>query len=167
MSSMPWGAAHAHPGGTSPTPVWSPPAAGGFEHSYTPGGGQFLGEVVALGSVAAPVRGLLVVECVRSAGIDGHDVVDDVGHRVEVVGDAVVDLVAADAAGWFASGDDLAVAISDGRTAAGAHSVEMGMTSRSEAMIGMETIGTSLCVQMPSTVGPRSAMYQGNSTPSQ
>ena len=53
---------------------------------------------------------------------DGHDVVDNVCGGVEVVGDVVVDGLVADAAGWFTSGDDLAMPIADGRTAAGAHS---------------------------------------------
>lgn len=51
-----------------------------------------------------------------------------------------------------------------GGVAACAHSA--GMTSTSDAIIGMVTMGTALCVQMSSTSGPRSAIYQGSSTPS-
>lgn len=99
------------------------PGAGGLEHSCTPGGGQFLaGEVVAFGPVAGPVRCRLVVERIGAAFVERHDVVDDVGGGVEVVGDGVVDWLTADVAVGFSACDGFAMPIPDGGVAACAHS---------------------------------------------
>ena len=58
------------------------PGAGGLEHSRTPGGGQFLGEVVAFGPVAGPVRCGDIVYSVRPALVQWGDVVNDEAARV-------------------------------------------------------------------------------------
>ena len=98
------------------------PGAGGLEHSCTPGGGQFLGEVVTFRSVTCSVAALLVVDGVSAALVERDDVVDNVCGGVEVVGDAVIDLAPADTAWWFGTGDCFAMPVSDGGVAACTHS---------------------------------------------
>ena len=64
---------------------------------------------------------LFIGELIGTPFRDGHNVVYDVGGGVEVVGDAVVDLVAADTAWWFGTGDCFAVAIANCCAATCAH----------------------------------------------
>lgn len=70
-------------------------------------------DLVAFRPVTSPVAGLQIVECVRSAPVDRGDVVDGEGQRVQVVG-LVINGLSAHPAGWFVSGDDLAVPVAAG-----------------------------------------------------
>lgn len=60
--------------------------------------------------VALTVSGLLVVQRVTTAELDGLDVIEHEGPWVQV-GQRVVDVFAADVAGWFVAGYSCAVLV--------------------------------------------------------
>lgn len=116
----------------SDVPLPTHPVGRGKEHNRSPGPVGYEvhpdRDLVAFGPVAGPARGLDVVEHVFPTAVDGDDVVDLEAVGCEMVG-VVVDVAAADRAGWLVGGDDGPKASSEGFVTAHQNGGESGFSS--------------------------------------